>query len=309
MKENFKISIVTPFYNEEAGIKEYFKSILNVLKKITSSYEIICIDDGSSDKTFELLQKQHKKDSSIKIIKLSRNFGKEAALTAGLDFTTGDAIIPIDADLQDPPELIPNMIKQWQDGYKVVLMKRKSRNESWLKKITANLFYNLINKISESSIPKDTGDFRLMDKKVVNIIKQIREKSRFMKGILSWSGFKTTTILFERPERLKGTPKQNYKKLFSLALNGIFSFSIIPIRLFVFIGVMVSGFAILYGLFLILRTIFFGTDLAGYPSLMVTILFFGGIQLLGLGVLGEYIGRIFNETKNRPIYVIDEQLI
>lgn len=309
MKKSFKISIVTPFYNEEKGVSDYFKKVLKVLKKITPNYEIICVDDGSSDKTFELLQKQHKKNSNIKVIKLSRNFGKEAALTAGLDFTTGDAIIPIDADLQDPPELIPEMIKQWQAGYKVVLMKRKSRNESWLKKITANLFYYLANKISESSIPKDTGDFRLMDKKVIEVIKTLREKSRFMKGILSWSGFKTTTILFKRPERLKGTPKQNYKKLFGLALNGIFSFSIIPIRLFTFIGIIVSGFAFIYGTYLILRTIFFGVDLAGYPSLMVAILFFGGVQLIGLGVLGEYIGRIFNETKNRPIYIIDEQLI
>jgi glycosyltransferase involved in cell wall biosynthesis len=309
MKKNYKLSIITPFYNEEDGIRDYFDKVLKILKKEKINYEIICVDDGSKDKTFELLQKQHKKDSRIKVLKLSRNFGKESALTAGLDFATGDAIIPIDADLQDPPELIPEMIKKWKEGYKVILMKRKSRNEGFLKKFTANLFYNLVNKISDSSIPKDIGDFRLMDKKVVEVIRRMREKSRFMKGILSWAGFKTEIIYFDRPERFKGKIKQNYKKLIGLALNGIFSFSTLPIRLFTFMGIITSLFAFIYGAYLFFKTVFFGTDLAGYPSIMVAILFFSGVQLLGLGVLGEYIGRVFDETKNRPIYVIEEEIL
>lgn len=304
------ISLIIPFYNEEDVIDHNLTYIVDLLKKIPNyNYEIVCVDDGSKDKTFDLLQAYHNLDKNIKVLKFARNFGKEVALTAGIDYASGDVVIPIDADLQDPPELIEDMLKEWEAGYKVVLMQRKQRNEGFLKTITASCFYAIINKISYTKIPANIGDFRLMDRVVIESLKQFKERNRFMKGILSYPGFKTTTLQYDRPERNLGTPKQNYKKLFALALDGIFAFSNFPLKMFTYFGLLASASAFFYASYLIYRTIVNGIDMPGYASMMVVMLFLGGIQLLGIGVLGEYIGRIFLETKQRPIYILEETLI
>ncbi len=305
-----KLSIVTPFYHEEEGIEEYFNTVIPILESMSlRDYEIICIDDGSlKDRTFELLKSQREQNQRIKIVKFSRNFGKELALTAGLDYATGDVVIPIDADLQDPPALFPQMIAKYLEGYDVVLMKRQTRDEGWRKNLTAKLFYRLINRLTNSQIPENIGDFRLMDRRVVDVIKELRERNRFMKGLLSWGGFHTTTLLFDRPEREMGVPKQNYQKLFSLAFDGIFSFSSLPLRIWTFLGVLISLFAFLFGIWVVIKKLIYGDPVQGYSSLMTIILFFNGLVMLSVGMLGEYISRIFDEVKNRPLYVVSEEL-
>ncbi|KIE05879.1 putative glycosyltransferase [Candidatus Jidaibacter acanthamoeba] len=306
-QEVYKISIVIPCYNESQGIKEAYMSIMQTIGHLKKTYEIIFINDGSQDDTIEALNEIYLNHDHIKIIDLTRNFGKEAALTCGLDYASGDIIIPMDADFQDPPELIPSMISLWQQGYDVVLAKRNNREgESFIKKFTAKMFYKLFLKLSKTPLPENTGDFRLMDKKVVEKIKLLREKNRFMKGIFSWVGFKTATITFDRPKRKHGQTSWDYRKLFSFALDGIFSFSTLPLKIWLYIGVMISLFSLSYALFLVLRTIFYGIELPGYASIMVAILFMGGVQLISLGVIGEYIARVYKETKNRPIYLINE---
>lgn len=305
-----KISIVTPFYNEEDVISMYFNELLAVLQKLDNfTYEIVCIDDGSTDTTFELLENEHKKNCCIQVIKLARNFGKEAALTAGLDHATGDAVIPMDGDLQHPPQLIPEMLKTWENlDVNAVLMKRKVRTESLAKKLTAKGFYAIINRLSKLSIPTDVGDFRLLDRKIVNAIKQLREKNRFMKGLLSWPGFSFTVMYYNQPERQIGKAKQNYKKLFSLAFNAIFSFSTIPLQLWSIIGFIISGVSFLHGIEIVYKKFIHGIDLPGYPSMMAGMLFLNGLIMISIGILGEYVGRIYDEVKNRPIYIIDELL-
>ncbi len=301
------ISIIVPMYNEADCIDDFFKRILPILENTKKSWEIIAINDCSRDSTLEKLHEYNKINARIKIISFSRNFGKEAALTAGLGFCSGLAAIPIDSDLQDPPELIPEMIKKWEEGYKVVLATRKSRNEEGiLKSYTASAFYKVIANISKIKIPENTGDFRLIDRKVIDIVKSMPEKTRFMKGLLTWPGFKTTHIYFERPQRTKGKTSWNYWKLWQFALDGIFSFSTLPLKIWTYIGSLISLLALAYSAFLIVRTLVMGADVPGYASLMVTILFIGGIQLISLGVIGEYVARIYKETKNRPVYVIEE---
>ena len=302
-----KISIVTPFFNESSGLDAYFLAVEKVLDQMDEDYEIICIEDGSADLTYETLLKHRSRNPRIKVVKLSRNFGKEAALTAGIDFIEGDAAIFLDADLQDPPELIPRMVDKWLSGYSVVLMRRKHREEGLLKKTTANLFYTLMTRLSKSEIPEDVGDFRLMDRRALEVVKRMPEKARFMKGILSWAGFKCYTLEFERPDRQIGNPKQSYRKLFSLAFSGIFSFSVAPIRLWIIMGLSISMVVFLFGIYLIIQILFYGITVPGYASTMVVILFLGGVQLISLGVIGEYIGLIFNEVKNRPTYVVEEE--
>jgi glycosyltransferase involved in cell wall biosynthesis len=301
-----EISIIVPMYNESDGVDAFFTRVLPILEA-TKSWEIIAINDCSKDDTLVKLQQYNKNDKRIKIISFSRNFGKEAALTAGLHYCTGKAAIPIDADLQDPPELIPEMIKKWQEGHKVVLAARKSRvEEGVLKSWTASIFYKIMDRVSHITIPQNTGDFRLMDRDVIEAVKLLPEKTRFMKGLLAWPGFKTTQVYFERPARKFGTTSWNYWKLWQFALDGIFSFSTIPLKVWTYIGSVISLFAIAYAAYLIVRTIMLGVDVPGYASIMVTILFMGGIQLISLGVIGEYIARIYNETKQRPIYVVEE---
>lgn len=300
------ISLIVPFYNEEEGIAIFFKRVNKILKDLTTDYEIICINDGSKDETLLQLQKINSKDNKVKIISFSRNFGKEAALTAGLDFATKSVVIPIDADLQDPPELIPLMVAKWQLGFDVVVAKRKHREDTVFKKLTAKLFHKFFGYLTNNNLHPEAGDFRLLDQKVISIIKLLPEKTRFMKGIFSWVGFKTTEIYYDRPRRALGTTKIPFIKLLKLAFDGIVSFSTKPLKIWLYIGLIFSIISFTYASFLILRKLFFGADLPGYTSLMVVILFMGGVQLVSLGVIGEYIARIYREVKNRPIYIVDQ---
>ncbi len=303
------LSIITPMHNEAAGIEFYFDKLIPILNSTGLLWEIIVIDDGSSDTTFAKLADKSNLDTHIKVIKFSRNFGKEAALTAGIDFASGEAVIPLDADLQDPPELIPQLIEKWQEGYDVVLAKRAKRAEdSWFKRSTAKFFYQLMRKISHVEIPPNVGDYRLISRKVINVIKKMPERVRFMKGILSWPGFKTTAIFYERPQRIAGHSSFNVSKLIKLALDGIFSFSDFPLRIWTLIGISISILSFTYALIIIFKTLLLGIKVPGYASLITIILFMGGIQLVSLGVMGEYISRIYLETKQRPIYCIDEKL-
>lgn len=304
--KNF-ISIVVPMYNEEAVFHKLFEVLNKTLSQLDVEYEVVCVDDGSKDKTRALLESKAKEDPRVKAVILSRNFGKEAAMTAALDYASGEAVIPIDADLQDPPELIGQMVEKWREGFDVVYAKRVSRaTDTPMKRNTAGLFYRVFNMLSEIPIPENVGDYRLMDRRVVEAIKRLPEKDRFMKGLFCWPGFSNTTIEFERQERADGETKFNYWKLWNFALNGITSFSSFPVRIGVYLGLIVSVIAFIYGAIIVLKTIITGVDVPGYASLMVVMLFLGGIQLFFLGLLGEYIGRIYKEVKGRPIYIVEK---
>lgn len=308
MKKNQpELSLLIPCYNEAENLEILFSRLQSVLNPLNLDYEIVCINDGSKDDTLKLLIDYHDRDNRIKVINLSRNFGKEIAMSAGLDYTTGKAVIPIDADLQDPPELIIDLIEKWREGFDMVYAVRKSRQgESWLKKKTADYFYSFIGKISTIPIPANTGDYRLLDEKVVIALRQLPEKNRFMKGLFSWVGYRQTAIYFERLPRYGGKSSFNYWKLWNFALDGITSFSSIPLKVWSYFGLIISLISLLYGLFLLLKTLIFGVDLPGYASTIVAILFLGGIQLITLGVIGEYIARIYEEVKGRPLYLIRE---
>jgi glycosyltransferase involved in cell wall biosynthesis len=303
------ISIICPFYNEQNMIELFFQTLLPIVSSVSFLVEIICVNDGSSDNTLALLRKKQEqiKNSTLdfKILDFSRNFGKEAALTAGIDYASGDAVIPIDTDLQDPPELILSMLEKWQQGYEVVLATRIDRSsDSWLKRKTAHWFYKTHNAISYPPIPEHAGDFRLLDRCVVDALKQLPENQRFMKGLFNWVGFKTIQVFYTRSLRVEGKTKFSPWKLWTLALDGITSFSTVPLRIWTYLGLFISSLAFLYGSFIIAKTLILGKDLPGYASLIVCVLFLGGLQLIGIGVLGEYIGRIYLETKRRPIYII-----
>lgn len=302
------ISILIPAYNEAEVLHPLYER-LTALADTTPSYkfEFLFVNDGSRDKTLEIIKQLAKTDNRISYINLSRNFGKEIAMIAGLDNVTGDATVIIDADLQDPPELIPEMIKFWEDGYDDVFARRKSRaGESRFKRKSSELFYKVLQNSTHIPIQIDTGDFRLLSRRCVDALKQFRESQRYTKGMFSWIGYKKKEILYDRDPRFAGTTKWNYFKLFNLAVDGITSFTTAPLRLSSIAGIVVSLFAFIYIVYLVFRTVLFGTDLAGYPSMMAVILFLGGVQLLSLGIIGEYIGRIFNETKRRPLYLIEE---
>lgn len=302
-----EVSLVAPMYNESEGIAKFFEVVTPILEQISPHWEIVCINDGSKDDTLEQLQAYHDKDPRIKILNFSRNFGKEAGTTAGIDFSRGKAVIPIDADLQDPPELILEMVTKWREGYKVVLATRRARQEdTWFKRSSALMFYRIISAMSEVDIPKNTGDFRLMDRQVVDSLKQLPEKTRFMKGIFAWLGFPTTTIYFDRPDRFAGETSWNYWKLWRFALDGIFAFTTLPLQIWTYLGAIFSLFSFVYAIFLVLRTMTHGAEVPGYASIMVSILFLGGIQLISLGVIGEYVGRIYKEVKGRPIYIVEK---
>ncbi|VEP13956.1 putative enzyme [Hyella patelloides LEGE 07179] len=303
-----ELSVVIPLYNEEENIDYLFERLITVLDRLQTTYEIICINDGSKDKTLKYLIDYHQKNSTIKVINLSRNFGKEIALSAGIDYTMGAAIIPIDADLQDPPELIGELVEKWREGYDVVYATRRSRKgETWLKRLTAKAFYQTIGKMSCVPIPSNTGDFRLLDRRVVEAIKKLPERTRFMKGLFAWVGYKQTSVMFDREPRFQGNTTWNYWKLWNFALDGIISFSFLPLKVWSYIGVSISFASLLYASFLIIRTLIFGIDVPGYASLMVAILFLGGIQLITLGIIGEYLGRVYEEVKRRPLYFVREQ--
>ncbi len=304
-RDEIQVSIVLPCYNEADNLDYLFERLSRVLDSLQLKYEIVCVNDGSRDATLPRLISYHHQNPAIKVVNLARNFGKEIALTAGIDFSQGAAVIPIDADLQDPPELIPEMLAKWHDGYDVVYAVRRSRQgEGWIKKTTALLFYRLISRLSQVPIPQNTGDFRLMDRQVVNAIRQMRERTRFMKGIFAWVGYNQTAIYYDRSPRYQGQTKWNYWKLWNLAVEGITSFSSLPLRIWSYVGLSLSGLAFLYGCFLIARTLIYGVDVPGYASALVIALFMGGIQLMSLGIIGEYIGRIFEEVKERPLYLV-----
>lgn len=300
------LSVVIPMMNEEDGIPVLFERLVPILEKTGRSFEVVCVNDGSRDNTLEILNIYQQRHPFIVIVDLSRNFGKEAALTAGLMQAQGKAVIPLDADLQDPPELIGEMLERWDKGAEVVLAVRAKREtDTALKRATANAFYRIINSISEISIPPNAGDFRLMDRAVIDALKQLPERSRFNKGIFAWLGFRTETIEYERPPREVGTTKWNYRKLWNFALDGITSFSSAPLRIWSYIGILIAGCAMLYGLVVIFKVLVLGhRDIPGYASLMTVLLFSNGVVLMGLGVIGEYLSRIFIETKGRPLVII-----
>lgn len=299
------LSVVVPMYNEADNVGEFYAQVKAVLEHLGEPWEIVCINDGSSDATLAQLVALHHADARVKVINFSRNFGKEIALTAGIDHACGQAIIPIDADLQDPPELIADLVAKWREGYDVVNATRRSRQgESWMKRITARAFYRVLENMAEIPIPRNTGDFRLLARPAVDALKRLPERTRFMKGLFAWVGFKQATVLYDRHPRHAGQTKWNYWRLWNFAIGGIVSFSSAPLKIWSYFGLGVAVMAFLYALFLAGRTVLYGIDLPGYASLMVAVLFMGGIQLITLGVLGEYLGRIYDETKRRPLYLV-----
>lgn len=303
-----KISLVVPVYDEELAIPIFYKTVRDCLRLRQFETEIIFINDGSHDNTELIINELSKQDPLVKALSFTRNFGKEPALFAGLEHASGDAIIPIDVDLQDPIEVIPVLIERWQLGADIVLAKRVDRSDdSPFKRKTAEWFYKLHNRISTPKIEPNVGDFRLMSKEVVSNIIRLQEKNLFMKGLLSWVGGNTSIVEYKRAERSAGTTKFNGWKLWNLALEGITSFSTLPLRIWTYIGFIIAALSFIYGVWMIFDTLMFGNSVKGYPSIMVSIMFLGGIQLIGIGVLGEYIGRIYTETKNRPIYILKEE--
>jgi glycosyltransferase involved in cell wall biosynthesis len=309
VSEQFSLSIIVPVFNEQEAIDPFYTAIQPVLERLTRDWEIVFVDDGSRDATLLGLRALARRDQRVKYISLSRNFGKELAMTAGLDFSKGDAVVPIDVDLQDPPELIANMVQLWrEDGVDVVYGTRLRREgESGFKKLTAALFYRLMRRISPLHIPENTGDFRLMDRRVVDELKLLRERNRFMKGLFAWVGFRQVSLPFVRAPRTAGKTKFNFWKLWNFALEGMTSFSQAPLQVAMYFGLLVSLAAFAYGAWIIGKTLVLGSDVPGYASTMVAILFLGGVQLVALGVIGEYVGRIYNEVKQRPLYLIAEQ--
>jgi glycosyltransferase involved in cell wall biosynthesis len=299
------VSIVVPFYNESAGIETFRASLLSCLEAIPNiEWEIVCVDDGSKDATLDTLVALQGQDPRFVVIELSRNFGKEAALTAGLDAARGDAVIPIDADLQDPPELIAEMIAAWRAGAEVVLARRSDRSsDGVMKRKTAAWFYRLHNRVSKTKIPENVGDFRLMDRIVVDAVKHLPERQRFMKGLFAWVGFRTVTIDYVRAGRAAGESKFSGFALWNFALEGLTSFSTAPLKMWTYLGAISATLTAAYALFIVLRTLVMGIHVPGYASLLVAVLFFGSIQLISIGLLGEYIGRIYIETKQRPTYL------
>ncbi|MBT9538637.1 glycosyltransferase family 2 protein [Thiobacillus sp.] len=298
------ISVVAPAYNEEDVLPAFHKRLCAVFDGLDHELEVIYVNDGSSDRTIALLHEMRVQDPRITLIDLSRNFGKEIAMTAGLDHASGDAIVVIDTDLQDPPELIPEMIRLWLAGHDVVYAQRTAREgESWVKRATASAFYQVIQRLSRVKIPQDTGDFRLMSRRAVDALLRLREHHRFMKGLFAWVGFPQIAVPYRRDARFAGNTKWNYWKLWNFAIEGITSFTTVPLKIASYMGLFISLFAFAYAAFIIYKTLMFGDAVQGYPSLMVVVLMLGGIQLASLGIIGEYLGRMFNETKQRPLYL------
>lgn len=295
-------------YNESAVVEIFLEKITAELELTKKEYEIICVNDGSMDNTLDDLKKLKAKFSQLRIINLSRNFGKESALTAGIDAAVGDVVIPMDADLQDPPELIHEMLAKHEEGFDVVLARRKDRSsDTRLKRATAGLFYRLIGSISNIKIHNNVGDYRLMSRRVVNVLKQLKETQRFMKGIFAWPGFSTTVIEYERTKRAAGDTSFNGSALVNLAIEGITSFSVVPLKLAMMLGFLVSTLAFIYAIVITIKTMFYGVDVPGYASLMVVLLLLSGLQFILIGILGEYVGRVYMESKGRPIYIIEDE--
>jgi glycosyltransferase involved in cell wall biosynthesis len=292
-------------HNEADVIATLLNRLALVCRQLDMATELLFVDDGSSDNSVALLLQARRRYPDIRVLQLSRNFGKEAAVTAGLTHAKGDAVILMDADLQDPPELIPEMVAQWRKGTDVVLMKRRSRaGESWLKRVTASLFYRLINRISDAPIPVDTGDFRLMSRRTVDALNRLPERNRYLKGMFAWVGMPTVTLEFDRDPRMAGKTKWNYLKLVHLAMEGITSFSTRPLRIALVLGLLAAGAGGLFGTWEVLKALVMGVSTPGYASMIAMITFLSGVQLLCVGLLGEYVGRIYMETKQRPVFIL-----
>jgi glycosyltransferase involved in cell wall biosynthesis len=300
-----RISIIIPAYNESGGLHELHRRLTQVVDGMRVSAEFLYVNDGSHDDTLQVMHAIRKRDARVALIDLSRNFGKEIAMMAGLDHATGEAVILIDADLQDPPELIPELCIRWREGYDVVYATRVDRKgESWLKKQTARLFYRAMQRVGTTPIPRDAGDYRLLSRRAVDALRQLRERHRFMKGLFSWIGYRQTSVQYVRDPRFAGETKWNYWRLWNFAIEGFTSFTAAPLKISTYIGIGTAVAAFTYGLIIISRTLLFGRVVPGYASLMVVMLFLGGIQLTALGILGEYVGRMFNEVKQRPLYLV-----
>ena len=303
-----KITILIPCYNEENTLSllyERLKKMFTIMP--VYQFQILLVNDGSTDNTLNIIKNLRVSDKSVSYLSLSRNFGKENAMLAGLDYAEGDAVILIDADLQDPPELIPRMIEEWEKGYDDVYARRRSRaGETWFKRMTAHWYYRILRKLADIDIPADVGDFRLLDRQAVDALCSLREKQRYTKGLFSWIGYNKKELLFDRDARAAGNSKMNLHKLVGLAVDGITSFSVAPLRLASILGIVISSIAFIYLTIVIVKTLLYGDPVAGYPSMISVILFMGGIQLVVLGIIGEYVGRIFYEAKRRPDYLISE---
>lgn len=306
--ENKKlVTILVPAYNEQDVLNMLYERLVNIMNSnFKYDFELLFINDGSKDKTLDIIRNLREKDKRICYVNLSRNYGKETAMMAGFDYCKGDCVIILDADLQDPPELIPEMLKYWEEGYDDVYAKRRSRKgESFLKKFTSKMYYKMLQSVTNIEIQKDTGDFRLLDRRCIEALKQLRESQRYTKGLFSWIGYKKKEILFDRDPRAAGKTKWNYRKLVGLSIDGLTSFTTAPLRMSAILGIIISLVGFLYMMVIIIKTLVYGIDVPGYSSTMVVILFLGGIQLIFLGIIGEYLGRAFYETKDRPLYFID----
>ncbi len=303
-----KISIIVPAYNEEESIPYLEKRLVALMDNMKNyEFEVLFVNDGSKDKTLELIKELRKKDERFCYVNFSRNFGKEIAMIAGLDYATGDAVILIDADLQDPPELIPELVKYWEQGYDDVYAKRKSRKgETFLKKFTSKMYYKVLQSLTNVEIQKDTGDFRLLDRRCVNALKKLRESQRCSKSIFSWIGYNKKEVLYDRDPRVAGKTKWNYKKLVDLAIDGITSFTTSPLRISTYLAIPTFLALVIYFIYVIIKCIRLSVAIQAFQAIILLVLFFSGIQIMLFGIIGEYLGRIFNETKNRPLYFVDE---
>lgn len=301
-----QLAVVVPAYNESEGLREFQRRLGLVFDSLDLDCSVLYVDDGSRDDTWDVMESLRTTDPRVATLKLSRNFGKELALTAGIDHVDADAVVVIDADLQDQPELIPEFVARWREGYDVVYGTRSNRaGETALKKLTSAAFYRVMEKMSDVPVPRDTGDFRLMSRRVVDALKLLRERQRFMKGLFTWVGFRQTAIVYDRDPRFAGDSKWNYWKLWNFALEGITSFSSFPLRLATYVGFLAALVAFVFGLIVFVKALAFGDPVRGYPSLMVVVLFLGGAQLMALGMIGEYLGRTYVESKQRPLYFVD----
>ena len=300
-------SVVVPVYNEQESISMLYRRLSEVLKSLTNNYEIIFVNDGSSDKSLEIIKELSSRNHEVKFLDFSKNFGHQIAVTAGMDFSQGRAIIIIDCDLQDPPELIPKMIEEWKKGYEVVYaVRRKREGETFFKKFAASLFYKIFSKLTNINMPLNTGDFRLIDRKILDTLKTIRERHRFLRGLISWVGYRQTGVFYDRDKRLAGKTKYPLLKMLTFSVDGITSFSVLPLKIATLLGFVISGSSFLVGLYFIWLKITMDEILQGWATLINSILFLGGIQLIMLGILGEYIGRIYDEVKQRPLYIVRE---
>ena len=300
------LSLVVPVFNEEESIDLFLDTVIPLLENASLRFELVFINDGSRDDTFARLFDRGRRDRRIRIVNLSRNFGKEAALTAGIDHAKGDILIPMDIDLQDPPDLIQPFIARWREGYDIVYGVRTARlTDTRAKRMSADWFYRVFNSMSPVRIPPNVGDFRLVDRRAVEVLRQLPERNRFMKGLFAWVGFNSIGVPYERPQRAAGMTKFNFWRLWNFALDGVVSFSTAPLRAWFYVGVVIAAIAVLYALFIVTRVLIFGIDTPGYASLLIAVLLMGAIQLLSLGIIGEYLGRLFLEVKGRPIYVVE----